>query len=83
MKKQVLLKGKGGHQHAIYGNVKTDEKIGDFAELQIKGKALLKHEKPNGDFGEHKTLEVESGSWVMGLQIEFNPFKRTISQIWD
>jgi hypothetical protein len=43
----------------------------------------LRHEQPNGQFAEHNTLKVKKGEWVLGKQVEYNPFKRSISQIWD
>ena len=43
----------------------------------------LIHEQPNGKFAEHNTLKVEVGEWVMGKQVEFNPFNQSVSQVWD
>jgi len=44
----------------------------------------LKHEKPNGAWSnEHKTLKVDRGDWVMGKQVEFNPFNQQVTRIWD
>ena len=52
-------------------------------EVEVSEESLLKHEKPNGSFGEHKTLKIEQGKWVMGKQVEYNPFNQTISRVWD
>jgi hypothetical protein len=45
--------------------------------------AKLIHELPNGTFGEHNTLNVESGEWVMGKQVEYDPMNRVTTRIWD
>ena len=52
--------------------------------VEVTKESLLKHEQPSGAFSnEHQTLKIEKGDWVMGKQVEYNPFERTISQIWD
>ena len=52
--------------------------------VEVTKESLLKHEQPSGAFSnEHQTLKIEKGNWVMGKQVEYNPFERTISQIWD
>jgi hypothetical protein len=43
----------------------------------------LRHEHPNGSFGEHKTLKVDKGQYRMGLQVEYNPFSQQVSRVWD
>lgn len=82
-KKQTLLLGEGIHQHTLYGDFKIEPKPNDFAQFSVLEESLLKHEKPNGTFGEHKTLKVEKGDWVMGKQVEYNPFSQTVSRVWD
>lgn len=79
----VILTGEGKNQHVLHGNflVETEEK--DFSTLVINKIGQLRHEQPDGSFAEHKTLSVEKGNWVMGKQIEWNPFQQTISRIWD
>jgi len=83
MKKQTILVGEGVHQHTLYGNFKSNTEVTDFAEIEVLEETLLKHEKPNGEFAEHKGLKVKQGSWVMGLQVEFNPFTRDTTRVWD
>jgi len=80
--KHTLLVGEGVHQHTLYGNFKVDEQT-DFTEVNVMEESLLKHEHPNGNFGEHQTLKVETGQWVMGKQVEYNPFNQSITRIWD
>ena len=81
--KQTLLKGEGANQHTLYGNFATEEKETAFADIKVNKDSILKHEQPNGAFGEHFALPVERGGWVKGKQVEFNPFSQSISQIWD
>ena len=84
MTKHTLLKGEGSNQHTLYGGFTMDTEVAEFPLIVVTKDSLLKHEKPNGDFSnEHKALQVEKGDWVMGKQVEYNPFKRTISQVWD
>lgn len=82
-KKQTLLLGEGIHQHTLYGNFSTEAELSTFADVDVLEESLLKHEHPNGKFGEHKTLKIEKGEWVMGKQVEYNPFSKTISRVWD
>ena len=79
--KFTLLKGEGIHQHTLYGDFSIDTDI-ELAQIKVSKESLLKHEKPNGQFSnEHKALQVEKGDWVMGKQVEYNPFNRAISNI--
>lgn len=80
--KHTLLKGEGVHQHTLYGDFTIEEKT-DFSELSLTEDSVLRHEHPNGSFGEHQPLQIEKGKWVMGKQVEYNPFTRTISRVWD
>lgn len=82
-KKEVLLLGEGVHQHTLYGDFLIDEVRDDYSCLTVKKDSLLKHEHPSGKFGEHKTLEVESGDWIMGKQVEYNPFTQKVTRVWD
>ena len=53
-------------------------------DFKVTKESLLKHEQPSGEFSnEHQTLKIEKGNWVMGKQVEFNPFNREISRVWD
>jgi hypothetical protein len=82
--KHTLLKGEGINQHTLYGGFSMDIEVADFPQIKVIKDSVLKHEKPNGEFSnEHKALQVSKGNWVMGKQVEYNPFKRTISQVWD
>jgi hypothetical protein len=83
--KHTLLVGEGTNQHTLYGNFSIDLEIDtDFPEVLVKNDSDLKHEKPNGSWSnEHKTLRVDKGSWVMGKQVEYNPFNREVTRIWD
>mgnify|MGYP003331428375 CR=1 FL=1 len=82
--KHTLLKGEGVNQHTLYGNFAIDESQSDFTDVLVEKDSLLKHEKPDGSFSnEHRTLLVEKGDWVMGKQVEFNPFDQKITRIWD
>lgn len=85
LKKHTLLVGEGVNQHTLYGEFNMDlEKQTDFPEILVKEESELKHEKPNGAWSnEHKTLMVDRGKWVMGKQVEYNPFNRQVTRIWD
>lgn len=82
-KQQVILKGEGANQHTLYGKFKIEDNHSHFAELEVLEDSDLRHEQPNGSFAEHNTLKVKKGDWVLGKQVEYNPFRREISQIWD
>jgi hypothetical protein len=82
-KKQTLLLGEGIHQHTLYGTFDIENEMTDFAEVEVIEESLLKHEHPNGSFGEHKTLTIERGNWVMGKQVEYNPFSGKVERVWD
>lgn len=82
-KKHTLLKGEGANQHTLYGEFKVDDTATDFADVVVTKDSLLKHEQPDGSFGEHQTLKVEKGDYVMGKQVEYNPFTQKIERVWD
>ena len=84
--RKTILLGEGVHQHTLVGKfeMENDTIVKDFATIKVKETTMLEHEKPNGGWsGEHKTLVVEQGKWVMGQQIEYSPFSGTISRVWD
>jgi hypothetical protein len=81
--KQTILKGEGANQHTLYGSFSSEATLTDFAEISVKADSVLKHEEPNGKFAEHKGLQVEQGNWVMGRQVEYNPFSQNVSRVWD
>jgi hypothetical protein len=80
--KHTLLKGEGINQHTLYGNFTVGSKT-DFMEVNVGRDSVLRHETPNGKFAEHKSLPVDEGKWVMGKQVEFNPFENKVSRVWD
>lgn len=82
-KQHTLLKGEGANQHTLYGKFKVEETETDFADVSVLEESQLRHEQPDGSFAEHNTLKVKKGEWVMGKQVEYNPFKQSISRIWD
>jgi hypothetical protein len=82
-KKHTLLKGEGTNQHTLYGEFAFEE-VADFPTIQVEKDSLLKHEQPDGSFSnEHKALQIGVGVWSMGKQVEYNPFDRKITQVWD
>jgi hypothetical protein len=54
-----------------------------FSQLVVTKDSVLRHETPTGDFAEHKPLSINKGKWVMGRQVEFNPFENKVSMVWD
>lgn len=82
IQKHTLLKGEGENQHTLYGEFLISEDV-DFARLTLTKGSVLKHETPSGAFAEHNALSLEEGKWVMGKQVEYNPFNREVSQVWD
>jgi hypothetical protein len=84
--RKTILLGEGIHQHTLVGKfeMENDTIVKDFATIKVKETTMLEHEKPNGGWsGEHKTLVVEQGKWVMGSQVEYNPFNESVSRVWD
>ena len=82
-KKQTILFGEGIHQHTLYGIFVSEKDLNDFAVLEITEDSILKHELPNGKFGEHNALSIEKGQWVMGKQVEYNPFTQKVARVID
>jgi hypothetical protein len=80
--KHTLLVGEGVHQHTLYGDFKIGEQT-EYLELEVIDESLLRHEHPNGGFGEHQTLAIEVGEWTMGIQVEYNPFDKKVTRVWD
>lgn len=86
LKRKTILLGEGIHQHTLVGKfeMENDTIVKDFAPIKVKETTILRHEKSNGDFSnEHRGLQVESGNWVMGQQVEYNPFSQSVSRVWD
>jgi hypothetical protein len=82
-KKTTLLLGEGIHQHTLYGSHRVDSNNLTFAEVIVYEDSELRHEHPNGSFGEHKTLKIETGSWRIGVQVEYNPFLQSVGRVFD
>lgn len=80
--KHILLKGEGVNQHTLYGDF-TIKESEDFSTLNLTKEGVLRHEQPDGSFGEHKSLKIAKGDWVMGKQVEYNPFRREVTRVWD
>lgn len=80
--KHVILKGEGINQHVLHGNLEIEDQP-EFTQIAVADNTVLKHEKPDGSHAEHETLAVKDGTWVMGKQVEFNPFTQRITRIWD
>lgn len=76
--RKVVLTGNGVNCHVLEGKFV----MGD-GQVNVIESCELKHEKPDGTFAEHHTLEIDKGTWVMGKQVEYNPFRRSVTQIWD
>jgi hypothetical protein len=81
--KKTILVGEGINQHTLYGKFVTEEQTNDFADILVKEESVLRHEEPNGNFAEHKALKIEQGNWVMGRQVEYNPFSQSVTRVWD
>ncbi len=84
--RKTILLGEGIHQHTLVGKFEMDNDtiVKDFAPIKIKEDSVLRHEKPNGDFSEeHRGLQVRRGNRVMGQQVEYNPFSKSVSRVWD
>ena len=81
-KKHTILKGEGANQHTLYGEFAIEDKE-DYPRVNVMERTILKHEQPNGEFGEHKGLVVERGEWSVGMQVEYNPFDQKVTRVWD
>lgn len=79
---KTILRG-SSNQHTLHGDFSVESDKTEFGKIVVNKDSVLRHEQPDGSFGEHNTLKVEQGEWVMGKQVEYNPFKRTVSQVWD
>lgn len=72
-RRNVLLEGEGVNRHVLYGAAEIEEKA-DYRTVVLNEDGFLKHEDPQGGHAEHETLRVPKGEWVMGLQVEYDPF---------
>ena len=81
--KHVMLFGEGSHLHMLHGDFKIDVDAKEFSTLVVTKDCELRHETPSGSFAEHNTLIIDKGNWAMGKQVEFNPFTREVSNVFD
>ena len=78
MKDKILLQGKS-NKHVLKGSFV--EMPNNLIEVRS---ALLHHEKPIGGWSEeHHTSTVPIGVFEVGRQVEFNPFTREVTDIFD
>lgn len=82
-KRELLLAGEGANSHILNGNFEIETDVLDFKKIVVNELSLLNHETPDGLFAEHNTLKIKKGNWVMGKQVEYNPFKQEITRVWD
>jgi hypothetical protein len=81
--RQIILLGEGHHQHTMYGDFEFTAVREELNFLEVKEDSLLRHETPQGEPAEHKTLHIDKGLWVQGKQVEYNPFTRDTTRVWD
>lgn len=82
--KYTLLHGEGIHQHTLYGAFTSEgASIDDYGRLVVTKDSVLRHERPDGTFGEHKALPIAKSQYVLGRQVEYNPFTQNVSRVWD
>lgn len=75
VRRTVILKGEGENQHVLYGESVVSQGV-NYRSVKMKADGELRHEDPEGRHAEHKTIRIRKGEWVMGLQVEFDPFPR-------
>lgn len=86
-KKLLILKGEGRHEHVLVGEEITyvePAKGQPLSEIHVGRGGLLTHIDPaTGEHAEHNTISVDEGTWLVGRQVEFNPFDNSISNVFD
>ncbi len=80
--KRVLLLGEGIHQHTLYGRIENNNQFSEN-DIILDEDGVLVHEKPDGSKGEHHSLLVAKGRWIMCRQVEFDPFSGHVTRVWD
>ena len=83
MNRKVILLGEGIHQHTLYGKFESETHSNEIEVLTVEEDSELRHETPGRKPAEHKTLSIDKGMWVVGKQVEYNPFTREVSRVWD
>lgn len=78
MKSKVFIVGNGGHQHTLYGKFRSQD-----GTVICEEDCELRHETKNGAKGEHHTLILKKGTWEQGEQVEYNPFSKKVTRVWD
>jgi len=84
--RKTILLGEGKNFHSLVGKFEMENEtiVKDFAPIKVKEISYLHHEQREGLWsGEHKTLPIRQGNWVMGQQVEYNPFSQSVSRVWD
>lgn len=83
-KELLILKGEGRHEHVLVAD-KIEYVEGDqLSEICVGRNGQLTHVDPlTKSPAEHNTIPVEEGTWLVGRQVEFNPFDNTISGVFD
>jgi len=76
--REVQLMGEGGNQHILYGDFSTNGRL-----ILAKETCQLRHESSSQTFAEHNTLLVVLGKWILGRQVEHNPFLMNVIMVWD
>ena len=74
-KRTVLLKGEGENRHVLYGESVVSPGT-SYRSVKMKEDGVLIHEDPEGRHAEHRSIRIRKGEWVMGLQVEYDPFPR-------
>lgn len=83
-KKLVVLKGEGANQHVLVGEFDCSDKAPAIgSRIEVKDDTILRHETPTGGHAEHMGLQVGKGTWYVGSQIEYDPFRRQWASVWD
>lgn len=83
--KVLILKGEGRHEHVLEADVlEYDKKEERLSSVTVGPNGLLTHVDPlTGDLAEHNTIPLEEGTWLVGRQVEWQPFENTISGVFD
>jgi hypothetical protein len=82
--RKTILLGEGKNFHSLVGKFEMEDTITDYAPIKVKETSSLHHEQREGVWSEeHKTLLVDKGNWVLGIQKEYNPFSQSVSRVWD
>lgn len=83
-KKLLILKGEGRHEHVLEAEEITYPETEQLSEVHVGKGGLLTHVDPaTGKPAEHNTIPLEQGTWLVGRQVEYNPFDNSISNVFD